>query len=457
MKTLFYNARIVDCDIDTSGAILIDGDIIESVFTGNYNTEEKAKTLQQKIADEIEFYDCKGNTLMPSFVDMHVHFRYPGQTQKEDLESGLNAAVAGGYGTVVLMPNTNPVVSSSELAHSIEEEASKYEKATVIQTVSITKDFSGTDLSHLDSLDRIAMITEDGRDVPTSNIMLEAMEKCGASGMIMGCHCEDASLTIPAKKCRSNALDLISKDDEQDENHQLYTAQIEANLEQANMLLALAEDVATERNIQLAKAANCKIHIDHVSTKNSIEYIRQAKQEGQNITCEITPHHFGLDVSNPKMLRYLVNPPIRSKKDRAALLKAIADGTCDVISTDHAPHTLEDKLAGAPGFSGLETSFAVSHTELVLSGFIPLSRLSALMAANPSHILGLDNFEANDLTPPRGKFRKHFLANLVLVDLNQKWTVDSSLFKTKGKICPFEGKTLFGKVLATWYMGKQVF
>lgn len=457
-KTLIYNVRLVDAEIDTSGAILLDDDLIESVFTGSFTTETKAMPLIHDIADEVNLIDGDRKTLMPSFIDMHVHFRYPGQTEKEDLESGLNAAVNGGYGTLVLMPNTKPIVSTSDLAHSIEADAAAFGKATVIQTVSITKDFSGTDISHLENLERIPMITEDGQDVASAATMLEAMETCASRGIIVACHCEDSTLSVQAKKCRTEALNLIQKDSEDSPTHETDSEQINAYLEEANMLLALAEDMATERNILLAQATGCHVHIDHVSTKNSIDAIRRAKEDkNTNITCEITPHHFALDSEKPKMLRYLVNPPLRSKKDRAALLKALADGTADVISTDHAPHTAADKIAGAPGFPGLETAFPIAHTELVASGFITLSRLSELMAANPAHILGLDSPVANDLTPPRGKLRKNWLANLVLVDTETNWKIDSSLFKTKGKVCPFEGKNVQGRVLETWYMGTKVF
>lgn len=466
MKTLFFNARLIDSKIDSVGALLISDEIIEEVFLGNYPTEEKAaqlvkdflqtKNVGMEDSQKIVYVDCQGKTLMPSFIDMHVHFRYPGQTEKEDLETGLNAAVAGGFGTLVLMPNTNPVVSSSELSHSIEEEAAQFNKATVIQTVSITKDFSGTDTSHLDEVERVLMITEDGRDVPTSAVMLEAMEKAASYGMIMGCHCEDVSLTTPAKKCRTTALELIKQLDENPENCDVLSAQIDANLEEANMLLALAEDIATERNIELAKASGCKLHIDHVSTKNAIEAIRRGKASGMKITCEITPHHFGLDCERPGMLRYLVNPPIRNKKDRAALLKALADGTCDVIATDHAPHTAQDKANGSPGFPGLETAFAVAHTELVTTGFITMQRLSELMSKNPASILGLDNFNSDE-NLPCGMLEKNYLGNIVIIDLDAMWTVNSAEFKTKGKVCPFEGKKLQGKVTETWYKGKRVF
>ena len=456
-KTLFYNVHLVDSEIDTQGALLIENDVISAVYTGNYSTHEKAMLLEKEIADETEYKDCKGLTLMPSFIDMHVHFRYPGQSEKEDLASGLNAAVAGGFGTLLLMPNTNPVVSSSQMAHSIEAEAAAYNMCDVIQTVSITKDFSGTDISHLENLDRVPVITEDGRDVPTTDVLLAAMEIAASKGMIVDCHCEDMSLNALARDLRKKALNLIDEDSLEDEEHEENLAKIDAYFEEANQILALSENTATFRNIEVARETGAAIHIAHCSTKEAIEAVRRAKDSGQKITCEITPHHFALESDTSEMLRYIVNPPIRLHEDQVALQKAIKDGVCDVISTDHAPHTALDKKKGSPGFPGLETSFAVSYTSLVKSGLISLNRLSQLMSANPSHILGLDNFEANNLLPPRGKLRKHYLANLVILDTSEEWKVDSSKFKTKGKVCPFEGKELTGRVKETWYFGKCVY
>ena len=453
---IFYNAQLVDSTINSKGAILVQDDKILAVIQGNFAYEEQAMNFQNLFdsKDDIQLIDCQNKTLMPSFIDMHVHFRYPGQTQKEDLQSGLSAAVAGGFGTVVLMPNTNPVVSSSDTAHQIEDEASSYNMADVIQTVSITKDFAGTDTSHIDNLEGISIITEDGHDVASSLVMLDAMSKCAVKGIIVDCHCEDESFTASAKQYRKRAL-------ENKEDSELAKIQAEADLQEANRLLALAEDVATERNISLAKNAGCQLHIAHVSTANSIYAIREAKDEanfiggGFSITCEVTPHHLALNAETDNNLKLIVNPPLRSEIDRQALLQAFSDGTVDVISTDHAPHTLEDKQNGAPGFSGLETSFAVAHTELVETGVISINRLSALMSANPAKILGLDNKDSFE--GARGKLEEGFLANLVLIDLTEEWTVDSSKFKTKGKICPFENLDLTGKVLSTWFKGEKVF
>jgi dihydroorotase len=260
-----------------------------------------------------------------------------------------------------------------------------------------------------------------------------------------------------ARDLRKKALNLIDEDFLNDEQHEENLAKIDAYFEQANEVLALSENTATFRNIEVARETGCTLHIAHCSTKESIEAVRNAKLKGQKITCEITPHHFALESDTSDMLRYIVNPPIRLHEDVTALQKAIKDGVCDVISTDHAPHTARDKKNGSPGFPGLETSFAVSYTTLVKSSLISLNKLSALMSANPAHILGLDNFEANNLVPPRGKLRKHYLANFVLVDTSEEWKVDSSKFKTKGKVCPFENKVLTGRVKETWYFGKCVY
>ena len=453
---IFFNAQIVDSTINSKGVLLVQEDKILAVVQGDFSREEDANKFKSffDTEDDIQLFDCQNKTLMPSFIDMHVHFRYPGQTQKEDLQSGLSAAVAGGFGTVVLMPNTNPVVSSSDTAHQIEDEAASYKMADVIQTVSITKDFSGTDTSHIDNLEGISVITEDGHDVNSSLVMLDAMSKCTVKGIIVDCHCEDESFTASAKEYRKRALQ--NKD-----TSELGLIQAEADLQEANRLLALAEDIATERNISLAKNAGCQIHVAHVSTANSIYAIKEAKAEadfiggGFSITCEVTPHHFALNAETGENIKLIVNPPLRSEIDRQALLQAFTDGTVDVISTDHAPHTLEDKQNGAPGFSGLETSFAVANTELVETGVISINRLSELMSANPAKILGLDNKYSFD--GARGKLEEGFLANLVLVDLTEEWTVDSSKFKTKGKICPFENMEVIGKVSATWFKGEKVF
>ena len=469
---VIYNARLVDEFTDAYGALLVSKGKIHSVCKSDFCTEESAVKLAEGIFSDdepVELIDAKGLVLEPAFIDLHVHLRYPGQTQKEDLNSGLHATAAGGFGTIVAMPNTNPVVSSAELALQIDEEAEKIGLTKVFQTVSITKNFEGEDISHLEEIDRerIPVITEDGHDVLSSSVMLDGMKIAAEKEILVSCHSEAPTLAEKARPYRKAALEIMKKYGlsawGSDENQLAKVPaeeleKIDSALTQANSLLAVAEDSATYRNIQLAKEAGCHVHIAHCSTKNSIEIVRQAKKEIEkgrlnknpdyahfNVTCEVTPHHLALTGDTEPMIRALVNPPLRHEEDRLALIEALRDGTADVISTDHAPHTLEDKAAGAPGFSGAETAFAVCNTVLVKEfGFTP-QKLSQLMSANPARILGLK----------KGLLEPGYDADLVLLDCNKRWTVSGAAFKSKGKATPFEGRELTGKVEELFIGGKH--
>ena len=503
-STLIYNARLLDENMDCPGALFIVEGKIRSVFHGYFTSSSTVEQFARAVLAEdgfssdtsIELYDARGLTLTPAFIDMHVHLRYPGQTQKEDLDSGLHAAAAGGYGTIVAMPNTNPVVSSAELAMRIEREASAIGLTHLFQTVSITKDFDGKDTSHLDFIDKkyIPVISEDGRDVLSSSVMLEGMKKAASKGVVVSCHSEDLTLGAEAKPYRQQALEIMKEaglsawgsdlvDEEaleEDDELNSAVADIDVALTQANDLLALAEDTATIRNLMLAKQADCRVHIAHVSTANSIFAIREFKNQlldeeaeraadeadaayqsfevdepffpakknpdGFDVTCEVTPHHLALCGTDEPYIRALVNPPLRTEDDRVALLEALRDGTVDVISTDHAPHTLDDKAAGAPGFTGLETAFAVCNTVLVHDCQFNPRRLSQLMSANPARILGLQ----------KGRLKAGFDADLTLVDTEEEWTVDSGRFYSKGKATPFDGKRLTGCVKGLFIDGRLV-
>ena len=298
---LIFNARLLDESMDTPGAVLVMDGKIRSVFQGYYTNSETLEKMARAVLTEdgldektpMELHNARGLTLTPAFIDMHVHLRYPGQTQKEDLNSGLHAAAAGGYGTIVAMPNTNPVVSSIEMAMKIEREAAAIGLTHLFQTVSITKDFGGEDTSHLDFVEKkyVPVITEDGRDVPTSGVMLEAMTKAGEKGLIVSCHSEDMTLGPLAKPFRAEALEIMkgvglsawgTGDDDfdaDDEENAEALDRIDLALTKANEILALPEDVATVRNIMLAKQADCHVHIAHVSTAVSINAIREAKNE----------------------------------------------------------------------------------------------------------------------------------------------------------------------------------
>ena len=505
--TLIYNARLLDESMDTPGAVLVMDAKIRSVFQGYYTNSETLEKMARAVLAEdgleekcpIELFNAHGLTLTPAFIDMHMHLRYPGQTQKEDLSSGLHAAAAGGYGTIVAMPNTKPVVSSIEMAMKIEREAAAIGLTHLFQTVSLTRDFEGTDTSHLDFIEKkyVPVITEDGRDVPTSGVMLEAMTKAAEKGIIVSCHSEDMTLGPLAKPFRAEALEIMKNVglsawgtgdedfDADDEENAESLDRIDLALTKANEILALAEDVATVRNIMLAKQADCRVHIAHVSTAVSINAVREAKNElyddeadynadeadaayqafedgekyspvpnpraGENggfgVSCEVTPHHLALCGTDEPYIRALVNPPLRSEDDRVALLEALRDGTVDVISTDHAPHTLEDKAGGAPGFTGLETAYAVCNSVLVKDNQFNPRRLSQLMSAQPARLLGLQ----------KGVLRPGYDADLTLLDPDEEWTVDSSKFFSKGKATPFEGRRLTGRVKDLFIDGRLVF
>lgn len=473
--TLIFNAHLLDETMDTAGALLIEDDKIRAVFQGYFTSPDTASTLAHSVLAEdgceqnckLELYDAHGLTVTPAFIDMHVHMRYPGQTQKEDLDSGLHAAASGGYGTVVAMPNTNPVVSSYDMALQIEKEAAAIGLTHLYQTVSITKDFDGQTTNHLDDIDKkfIPVISEDGRDVLSSATMLEGMKKAAEKGIIVSCHCEDNTLAAMAKPYRQNALKIMKavglsawgtneEGFNPDEVDKVAIEQADQNLTKANNLLALAEDLATIRNILLAKEAGCHIHLAHVSTENAANAIGAAKMELQyydegkpfGISAEATPHHIALAGTEEPTIRALVNPPLRSEHDRKAIIEALRNGIIDVISTDHAPHTLDDKAEGSPGFTGLETAYAVCNTILVCQNKFEPKKLSQLMSANPARFLGLE----------KGLLKTGYIADLTLVDPDEEWIVDSKLFCSKGKATPFEGMHLTGKVHGLFLDGKKV-
>lgn len=496
---LIYNAILLDEAIDSPGAILCVEGRIRAVYQGYFTDSKTVMELAKSVLREdgftgdepIELFDAKGLTVTPSFIDMHVHLRDPGFTQKEDLESGLKAAVAGGYGTVVAMPNTNPVVSTGEQAREVRQRAASLGLANMFQVCSITRDFEGVDVTHLFEInpDEVPVISEDGKEVSSSSVMLTAMKIAASKGMVVACHCEDPELAAAARIYRKEALkymekygipnwsDLDNFKDVSEEDLGL----IERNLAMANDLLALAEDLATERNINIARKVSCHIHLCHVSTAQSVEYIKNAKQivadkdaeffedlpdndiegmlgsaeldtdlpsqKGFSVTCEVTPHHIALCGTDEPEIFELVNPPLRPEEDRLALLAAIRDGTVDCIGTDHAPHTLQDKVGGAPGFSGIETSYGVCNSVLVKSGQISSKRLSQLMSANPARILKVQ----------KGLLNVGYDADITVVDPDENWTVKSKLFYSKGKASPFEGKELTGKVKAVFIAGRKIF
>lgn len=316
-------------------------------------------------ADGEEVLDCAGRTVLPAFVDLHCHWRTPGFEYKEDISTGSAAAAAGGYTFVNLMPNTKPVCSSADIAHSVMAEAERVGLCGANQSVSITENFDGHTLDHLKTLpEDLKFITEDGKGVQSGDVMAKAFAIAAQRGLVIMSHAED--------------MDISSWD------------------------YRLAENIETIRNLHLCEYYGTRLHMCHVSTREAVEAIGQSKWKGAPVTCEVTPHHLWFADTD-----YRVNPPIRTADDVGALIEAIRLGVVDAIATDHAPHTDEEKAAGAAGMVGLETAFGVCYTKLCKENGLPLARLAELMSTAPAEILGLAGHGrvlpgyAADLTLPK--------------------------------------------------------
>lgn len=354
-------------------------------------------------ADGEEVLDCAGRTVLPAFVDLHCHWRTPGFEYKEDIATGSAAAAAGGYTFVNLMPNTKPVCSSADIAHSVMAEAERIGLCAANQTVSITQNFDGHTLDHLKTLpEDLKFITEDGKGVQSGNVMAKAFAIAAQRGLTIMSHAED--------------MDISPWD------------------------YRLAENIETVRNLHLSEYYGTRLHMCHVSTKEAVEAIGAAKWKGVPVTCEVTPHHLWFADTD-----YRVNPPIRKAEDVDALIEAIRLGVVDAIATDHAPHTDEEKAAGAAGMVGLETAFGVCYTKLCKEKGLPLARLAELMSTAPAEILGLAG---------HGRVLPGYAADLTLVELDTPYTVDKNALHSKSHNCPYDGAQLFGRVDLTIKGGK---
>lgn len=392
MDILIKGARIVDYKRDFIGDVYIKSGTIYKVGTD--------------INIDCEVINGEGLVLLPSFIDLHAHFRDPGLTYKEDIYSGSLAAVKGGYTAVNLMANTKPVCSTMEIVDYVLKEAKETGLVDVHQCVSVTRNFDGCDIGHLDSIDEtIRFVSDDGNGVQNDIVMLKAMEKAKSKGITIISHAENKEI---------NAIDS-----------------------------RLSENIMTVRDIALAKYTGCHLHMAHVSTKEAMEEIINAKRQRFSITCEVMPHNIALTGE----VTYRVNPPLRNRDDVNFLISAIKEGWVDAIATDHAPHSVEDKLNGAPGISGLEVSFPVCFTTLVKGGHITLSRLTELMSRNPANLMGIN----------KGEIQEGFDGDLVLVDIEKSWVIDTEKFVSKGKNTPFNGMEFYGSVVKTIKGGKIVY
>ena len=395
MNLLIKNVNLIDESNNFFGDIYIEKGVI--------------KELGTELNKECETLDGKGLVLMPAFIDTHAHFRDPGFEYKEDIESGSKAAVKGGYTTVTLMPNTKPVCSSKEILDYVVNKGKEVGLVDLYQTVSITKNLSGEEINHLREFEgnpNVKAITDDGKGVSDSKIMMEAMKIAKENNWIVMSHAESPE---------------FSKVD-----------------------MRLAENMMTWRDITLAKFVDCRLHMSHVSTKEAMKYIIEGKNDGVKVTCEITPHHLAL---NNKISNYRVNPPIREEEDVNFLIKAIKMNYVDCIGTDHAPHSKEDKEKGAPGMIGIEQAFSICYTKLVKENHISLNKLSQLMSGNAAKLLNIN----------KGKLQPGFLGDLVLIDLNKKRIFKEEDIVSRSKNTPFNGMEFYGDVVVTIKNGKIVY
>ena len=362
---------------------------------------------------------------LPAFTDVHVHFREPGQTWKETIRSGSLAAARGGYTLVCAMPNLNPVPDSPETLALEQACIDKDAVITVLPYCSITKGRLGKELVDFHALKgKCVAFSDDGSGVQSRDMMRAAMEVAAAEDVILAAHCEDNSLLHggyihDGRYCREHGHKGICSESE--------WGQI-------------------ARDLELAALTGCRYHVCHISTVESVDIIRQAKKSGVRVTCETAPHYLTLcDDNLQEEGRFKMNPPLRSADDREALIQGIADGTIDVIATDHAPHSAEEKGRGlqgsAMGIVGLETAFPVLYTRLVKTGRIGLERLVEALSTAPRRIFRLP--EAPE--------------DFVEVDLDTPFIIHSADFVSMGKATPFEGWEVYGRVCRTVYQGRTVY
>ena len=397
-------------------------DIIEDLIITNARLAESGELLDIAVSEGIisqicpagskksagETIDACGNYISPGFIDLHVHLRDPGLTHKEDIASGTMAAAKGGIATLCCMPNTKPCIDSPEAVRYV---LTQNANCNVLPVAAITKEQKGEELTDFAALKRAGAIafSDDGRPVESENVMRKALIEAKKNDMLIMAHCEDLSLS-------GNE----------------------------------SEDEITKRDIDLACETGAKLHICHVSTKKSAGYVARAKAGGHDITAETCPHYFTL--SNEDAAKYganaKMNPPLRSIEDKRGIIEAIKSGVIDIISTDHAPHSKEEKEAGTNGITGLESSFALSVTYLVKPGHIALGRLIELMAKNPAKRLGIDKKKGIE----RGK-----AADLVIFDIDEKFIFDKNSSRSKSRNTPFHGFELYGKALCTIVSGNVVY
>lgn len=422
MKTIIKNGYVINPAQNFEGKadVLINYGVIERVA-------ENINDIDAKVID------AEGKIVAPGLVDLHVHFREPGYEHKENILTGSKAAVKGGVTTVLCMPNTNPPIDNAALVEFVINRGKKAGLINVLTTGCVTKGENGKELTEMAELKAsgASAFSDDGKPVSSSMIMRRALQYASMIDMPIMDHCED--------------LDLVENGSMNDGYMATYLG--------LRGIPKSAESAAVSRDILLAEELGARLHICHMSTKNSVEAVRAAKKRGAKITAETAPHYFSLTDkacegfnTNAKM-----NPPLRDDEDVLAIIEGLADGTIDAIATDHAPHHSDDKRIefdkAANGIVGLETSLSLGVTYLVKTGKLTMMQLIEKMSTRPAEIIKCGRGTLNVGAP----------ADIVIFDENEKYTVDAKSFASKGKNTPYDGEELYGRVYKTITGGKVVY
>lgn len=439
MTLLIKGGRVINpaTQMDEQADVLVADGKIEKIQK-NIEKEEAERTIS-----------AEGCYVMPGFIDLHVHFRDPGFTDKEDIFTGMEAAAHGGYTTVLAMPNTKPVADNADVVRFVHTKAKARKGTNVLQVGAVTKGQLGEELSDIAGMVEagIPAISEDGKSVMNAYLYREAMKIAGRLGIPVLAHCEDINLV----------------------NHGVMNADEKALELEMPGISNSAEDVIIARDIMLARETGVHLHLCHCSTKDSVNMVRTAKEIGIKVSAEVCPHHFTLTSDDIKPAKprieagimisrdidadtnFKMNPPLRTKKDVQALKEGLRDGVMDVIATDHAPHTFDDKntsMKTAPfGIIGLETAACLTYSELVLDGYLTPLQMAEKMSYNPAKVIGID----------RGDIQPGKAADIVVFDPEETYTIDKNTFASKARNTPFDGRSVTGKVKCTICDGEVIF